>query len=211
MKNLISILPEEVETLKFADEELPKFLAIYFIKENGSLKFNPFKSPTAISFVEETVNKNGKDYLLLIYDLKGNLLEEIYFSPGYELNYDILTIPYHLNIGKLELINLKNNMKEIEDLSALAICNENNICETGEENLCPLDCKTAKNPYYPFTQTIDKYTITQPTKMTEKLPVEYRALAPPSSVFANIFLISIIVIGIISLSVFIIYLIKKKR
>ncbi len=210
MKKILTILPEELEESETGETEFPKFLTIYFIKENNEIKFNYFKGAEYSNNSNETVNRNGKDYLLLIYNTKNQIIDIIYFSPSNEPYFDFITIPNYLNLSKIELINAKNNQKENLDLSGLTICNENNICEPGEENLCPLDCKTAKNPNYPFSQPIKELVpITTQFKVVTK--TTEKEIPLPSKIFSNIFLITLATIGAILVFVLIIYFIKRKK
>jgi hypothetical protein len=54
----------------------------------------------------------------------------------------LLTLPYYPNVKYVEIFNDKGEKQLSIDVSKFAVCNENGICEKGEdEKNCPQDCQ----------------------------------------------------------------------
>ncbi len=214
MKNekFLVIQPKDLETGPISlEDSVDNFIFIYLIKnEFGELSLN-YQKPMDYGDnpKEETVirSQNGI-YELKVYSLKGNLLEKISFNPSNNLTFELIVIPNYLNIGKIELVNLTKNQASSFDLSSVAVCNENNICEEGEKGLCPLDCPQVNNPNYPLSYTIssnrgqDDLIITTETKNIEQLP-------PPKNYFYQIVFFSLT--GFIIIFLIALVFIKKIR
>jgi hypothetical protein len=111
-------------------------------------------------FVREWSQGN---YQAKIFSFKNELLDQIYFYPYNIIFYDmynpktrqwtggtkiiktggfLLTLPYYPNAKYVEIFNDKGEKQLTIDVSKFAVCNENGICEKGEdEKNCPQDCQ----------------------------------------------------------------------
>jgi hypothetical protein len=156
MKLYLSLLPEELKEGDFLDNSANNqnnFLLVFFTKENGELLLNEQKPLDFSNNDQETtvfISENGR-YQLIIYSINNQVLSKITFNPSSQESFDILAIPYYLNIGKIELKDLLSNKKNEISLIALNQCNENNFCEENEKEFCPLDCPKVQNPNYPLS------------------------------------------------------------
>ncbi|GIW66176.1 MAG: hypothetical protein KatS3mg095_0074 [Candidatus Parcubacteria bacterium] len=205
---ILSILPEELETIDKSDYNFnPNFILIYLYKENNELFINTQKiMDFADNRNKETIIRTPEgNYKLKVFSVNGNLLEEINFNPSNN-NYEIIAIPNYLNIGNIELIKILQNQKEDISLSSLSVCNENNICERSEENLCPLDCPQVKNNNYPLT-TNSFADINQSINEIQPTLTQQITLSSPQNYFYQIIIIT--VLGLILIS-FLGYIIIKK-
>lgn len=202
MKNkFLAILPEEIEKIDLSlEDNFPNFILIYFLYKNGELSLNNQKPyEFSNSNDSETIirNPNGK-YKVIIYSLKNEQIESVIFNPSLRYDYEILAIPRYLNIGRIEFLNLVNNKKDKSELLGLNICNENNICEKGEENLCPLDCSQAQNNKYPLSHlltNIEELTTQEPYNNNISTPTNFSNL--PQNYFYQIIIFSFILFGVI--------------
>lgn len=193
----------------FAQEIYGDFLFLDIVLENNKVFLNP-QNDTNLDIIDR-MPKDYRfvgDYFVEFYNTLDEKVTQINVSlhPGSNLLY----LPYILNSKYLLFKNKYGVILGKIDISIVMICNENNICEPGEENLCPLDCKTAKNPNYPFSQPTNEltYLITQPEVSTKSFEKE---IPLPSKIFSNIFLITLATIGAILVFVLIIYFIKRKK
>ena len=206
---LLTILPEDLETNDYILNEEEKeindnFILIYLIKNQNEISIN-YQKPIDFSKdnnQETIIRTDNGNYKLRVFSIKGNLIEEITFNPSNEVNFEIIAIPNYPNFGYVELENLLENKKEQLSLSAISICNENNICEPGEEEKCPLDCPNIKNINYPPTTSDQQYSdnISTPSLST---------VVPPQHYFFQINIFTTLFLLVISLLSFII--IKKLR
>ncbi|MCS7183860.1 MAG: hypothetical protein NZ866_00750 [Patescibacteria group bacterium] len=201
MKNkFLAILPEEIEKIDLQlEDNFPNFILLYFFYKNGELMLNNQKPyEFSDSNNSETIirNPNGK-YKVIIYSIKNEKIESIIFNPSLRYDYEILAIPPYLNIGRIEFLNLDNNKKDEIELLGLSICNENNVCEKGEENLCPLDCSQSQNknyPLFPFLNNIKELTIQESYNYNISTPTNFSNL--PQNYFYQIIIFSLIIFGI---------------
>jgi len=213
-KKFLAILPEDIEEGVILSDVFDKpYLVIFLAKDGNKVFLNKIDYIKDKS--EETIFRNPSgSFRLEVYSVKGNLLEAFNFNLSLNKFYDAIVIPNYLNIGEIRLIT---ENKIIDNLKYLEICNENNVCEAGEENLCPLDCASANNPNYPLTssekgisipyQKIEEKVKTQ--KEIKKLEEVSPTLVPEQSFF-YISLIAIAVFLILFIFGIIIYLKLKK-
>jgi hypothetical protein len=109
-----------------------------------------------VNVLFEPLKENGNYYILY----KNFSDKVIYrFRVDLKLGVNEIIIPYKVNAKELDFYDQNNRKIGTIDVSDTATCNENGICEGGEENLCPLDCKNVKNPDYPLPQTYPSETI----------------------------------------------------
>lgn len=139
-------------------------------------------------------------------DIQGPYIVEFYkennelsarFNTNIKLGENSLFLPWVLNAKYLVFKDKNGNNLGKIDISEFLVCNENKKCEPNEVYLCPLDCKTAKNPYYPFTQEIISK------------PIQQETLPTPLEVYNQIFLYSIFGLILTLIIVLIIYLRRK--
>ncbi|GIW65801.1 MAG: hypothetical protein KatS3mg094_320 [Candidatus Parcubacteria bacterium] len=206
---LLTILPEDLETDDYILNEEEKeinnnFILIYLIKNQNEISIN-YQKPIDFSKdknQETIIRTDNGNYKLKVFSIKGNLIEETTFNPSNEANFEIIAIPNYSNFGYVELENLLENKKEELDLSPISVCNENNICEAGEEEKCPLDCPNIKNINYPQTTFIQQDTDNISTQSIS-------TITPPQNYFFQIIILTALSLLTIALLSFII--IKKLR
>jgi hypothetical protein len=213
---ILAILPEDIEggDVTFSETLNYPYLIIFLAKEENAVFLN--KTDYATNTKEETIYRSpqGK-YRLEIYSIKGNLLEAFNFNLSTNKYYEAIVIPNYLNIGE---INLLVGNRTISSLKNLEICNENNICEAGEENLCPLDCPSANNPNYPLTVFEKEINVPykkieekiKPQKEIKELQIVTQTPILPEKSFSYISLITAIVFVVFLIFGIIIYLKIKK-
>lgn len=194
-------------SIKEAPPELFKSFTVNIFFDGEKLKVDPdYPNPFWPSILSPQKYPEGP-YEIRILSNNGELLFSTKIQPPE--GKSVLYLPYFLNAKSLLILN-PDQTEEKYDITSLQICNENNICEPGEENLCPLDCKTAKNPNYPFSQPIKELApITTQFKVVTK--TTEKEIPLPSKIFSNIFLITLATIGAILVFVLIIYFIKRKK
>lgn len=161
------------------------------------------------------LNKNKSpnvsvDYEAPSLDIQGNYIVEFYKENNElitSLNTDLkigendIFLPLVLNAKYLIFKDSKGNPLGKIDIQEVRLCNEDKKCEPIEGYFCPLDCKSANNPYYPFSQKLEL----KPTAIqTTTYPL-------PSEVFNKIFLYSIFGLAVIFIIILIIYLLIKRR
>ncbi len=158
----------------------------------------------------------GGDYKIEYYNDKNNLIVTVPVNLNIGENY--LYIPYLLNAGYLVVKDKNGIILGKIDLKIFEICNENNICEPGEENLCPLDCPSANNPNYPLASPLKELQVeykpyeekVTPQKELKELKEVTPTIALPEKSFSYIASITIIIFGIIFILGVLIYLKFKK-
>jgi len=213
---ILAILPEDIEDgdVTFSETLNYPYLIIFLTKEGNTVFLN--KTDYATNTNEETIYRSpqGK-YRLEIYSTKGSLLEAFNFNLSGNKYYEAVVVPNYLNIGEIKLL-VEN--RTISSLKNLEICNENNICEAGEENLCPLDCSLANNPNYPLTVFEKGFTVPykkieekiKPQKEIKELQIVTQTPILPEKSFSYISLITAIVFLVFLIFGIIIYLKFKK-
>jgi hypothetical protein len=213
---ILAILPEDIEggDVTFSETLNYPYLIIFLAKEENTVFLN--KTDYATNTNEETIYRSpqGK-YRLEIYSIKGSLLEAFNFNLSENKYYEAIVIPNYLNIGEIKLL-VEN--KAISSLKNLEICNENNICEAEEENLCPLDCPSANNPNYPLTIFEKGFNVpykkieekVQPQKEIKELQIVTQTPILPEKSFSYISLITAIIFVVFLIFGIIIYLKIKK-
>lgn len=147
-------LPLEWQTL---------ILNVYFDGKRVRLDPN-FPRPIGVSITPVQPIPSG-NFSIEARSAKNNLLFQVKYAP--DLSSSLLYLPYYLNIGAVSIVDPDGN-PEIINLKSFAVCNENDQCETSEEGLCPLDCKTTHNPFYPQTPA-GQFT-QSPLPATQPLP-----------------------------------------
>lgn len=223
MKLYLSLLPEELKEEDFLDNSANNqnnFLLVFFIKENGELLLNEQKPIDFSNNDKETtvfISENGR-YQLIIYSINNQVLSKITFNPSSQESFDILAIPYYLNIGKIELKDLVSNKKNEISLIALNQCNENNFCEENEKEFCPLDCPKVQNPNYPLifqkpsaNQIFNNNDYLNNEKEIGSLKTATTSLLPPPQnyFYQILFITSIITIIILVVGILFIKKLKK--
>jgi hypothetical protein len=186
-----------------------------------------------VVYDEKTVKLNNKESLNLdLIDISpaltigGDFKIEYFNKNGYIWNIPIdlkigvneLYIPYLVNAEYLIFKDKSDNFLGKIDISVFNICNENNICEAGEENLCPLDCPSANNPNYPLTVFEKGFTVPykkieekiKPQKEIKELQIVTQTPILPEKSFSYISLITAIVFLVFLIFGIIIYLKFKK-
>ena len=142
-------------------------LNLYF--DGVNLYADPgFPNPIDITITSPQSIKPG-EFKIEIYSPKNAILFTAIYQPDFGSN--ILYVPYYLNAAKIKITNSLNEINSI-NTQGLAVCNENNICELGEENLCSIDCKSADNPAYPLTPAgkISEFQKPQPLESPATTP-----------------------------------------
>jgi len=196
-------------TFVFAEKEAPIeawktfVINIYFDGKTVKVDKENFPEPIMPTIIPyEKVRPQPGNYKVILIDNKGNILFETTFQPN--IGSGIIYLPYFLNLKEVRFV-APNNETASYPLDEIRVCNENNVCEEGEEYLCPLDCKNANNPYYPLTEPIG-INIEKTQRETVK-PIS--TPTPPEKVFSNILLFTVIVLGIILVFVIIIFILRR--
>lgn len=102
--------------------------------------------------LEKEPGLSSGNFKIRLVSAANKLLAE--YSSDIKDGRNFIELPYFLNTAGVEIFNPDNKILiilNINHLKTILACNENNTCELGEENLCPLDCRSAKNPNYPLT------------------------------------------------------------
>ncbi|MGC8981470.1 MAG: hypothetical protein ACP5JU_00775 [Minisyncoccia bacterium] len=180
------------------------YLDVIFDGNNVYLN-NKTEIPIDINILIKPIEENG-NYYILFKGFNDNLIYK--FRVDLNIGENKIVLPYIINAKKIDFFDKNNRYLGSINLESVAICNENNRCEEGEEKLCPLDCKSANNPYYPlsplnsefyktYIQSIEKEKTATPT-----IPVTYA-----KTTYIKLILYSILFLLII----FIIFAIIYKR
>jgi hypothetical protein len=137
-------------------EALPEFLHSFALRlefKNSELLFDAGLPFPIFNSIEEPNQLLPGNYRIEIYSTANQLLHKSPYQPVEGKN--IVFIPYFLNATAIKIVNPSDQIYR-QELNDLTICNENNICEERERNLCPLDCQAANNPFYPLTPASQK-------------------------------------------------------
>jgi len=214
-KKFLAILPEDIEEgVILSDVFDQPYLVIFLAKDGNKVFLNK------IDYIKdksgETIFRNPSgSFRLEVYSVKGDLLEAFNFNLSLNKFYDAIVIPNYLNIGEIRIIT---ENKIIDKLKYLEICNENNICEPGEENVCPLDCSSANNPYYPLASPTTEFSIThkkvedkiKSQKDSKELQPVTTTMITPKTTFSYLSLMGGVIFLILFILGIIIYLKFKK-
>jgi len=156
----------------------------------------------------------------------GNFKIEYFNRNGYiwsspidlKIGVNELYIPYLVNSEYLIFKDRNDNVLGEIDISVFNMCNENNICDPGEEILCPFDCPSANNPNYPLTVFEKEISIPYkkfeekiiPQKEIKELETITSTIMTPEKTFYHILLIAAVIFIILLIFGIIIYLRFKK-
>jgi len=210
--NYIVILPEEIEEGPETIEPIypSKYLVIFLSKEGNNVLLDKYFYVNDTS--EETIKRNQDgEYKIEVYSIKNKILESFNFNLSDEPFYEAIVIPNYLNIGRINIYKNGLLIDSLSDVLIYSFCNENNICEKGEENICPLDCpKSANNPNYPlFKREIQNLYETNKQKEILKITKQEPSskYIPPKNYFYNLLISSIL--GLLLFLIIFFIIIKK--
>lgn len=173
------------------------YLSVYFDGKEITLNKNVHPN---VSLNLETMSLNTSGPYIVEF-LKENNDLIIRLNTNLEIGENNLFLPWVLNAKFLLFKDKTGNILGKIDIGELRLCNEDKTCEPNENYFCSIDCKSANNPHYPFSQKIVLQPLVE-KRGTFKYPL-------PQNVFYNIFLYSIFGLFIIFIMILIVYLKKK--
>ncbi|MEK7674046.1 MAG: hypothetical protein AAB371_02530 [Patescibacteria group bacterium] len=129
--------------------DTPEYWILKVKFENNRITLND-SDPAFLDFWDSPPLMSSGNFNLEILDISNRVVEKKSF--GLSEGENLIGIPSYLNLQKLIIADTNGTILFFYDFPFYArTCNENNKCEDGEENLCPLDCKYADNSNYPLT------------------------------------------------------------
>lgn len=141
---IIFVIASTASATKNAPPEIWRSLLINVTFDGSRLSVDPnFPEPIAPSILPAAPLPSGPFTLSLSVG-PTELYRDTFLPP---LGSSILGLPYFLNATDLKITSSGDQITI--PLGDVAVCNENNRCDAGEEGLCSLDCPAARNSSYP--------------------------------------------------------------
>jgi hypothetical protein len=147
------------------------FIELFATKDGKITLYTSSTTPVRVHELAFIREEHRGNYQAKIFSFKNVLLDQINFSTekffcwdgwNFEINEPVggcesssvgyfgLTLPYYPNAKYVEIFNDKGEKQLTIDVSKFAVCNENGICEKGEdEKVCPQDCQKRAIPTPP--------------------------------------------------------------